>query len=160
VAVRARFAGTPVGLRLGLGPASDHIGTIELVNGGNVCASLPVIKASAEHRSFILSTWVRSYAGTARKFMKREAHLKGDAPIAERLWDQSVVVSSDGFAIQAWMCGIGCVLHHCYVIPELRRNGIMSALTRNLLGDTVEVSRPWPYQLPVRWTYNPFRIGG
>ena len=135
---------------------------LELFNQGDQKAlvELPILKAREEHRSFILATWIRSYQPVARRFMSRTDYLREDAAVAESLWRHSHVVSSDGFAIQAWMCSIGSTLHHCYVVPELRRKGITRALTRLLVGDRVEVARPWPFPTGPRWSYNPFKIKG
>lgn len=141
--------------------ASVVEGALHLEDGGQELVSLPIVPANEQHRSYILATWVRSYLPTARRFMSKDLYLKEEAKVAEKLWKYSLVVSSDGFAVQAWVCTRGDgVLHHCYVVPELRRKGIMKALTRTFVGDKVQVSRPWPGQMPAGWVYNPYRIGG
>lgn len=121
---------------------------------------LSIVQATQEHRSFIISTWVRSYQAEARKWMPRDMYNAEDAAVAERMWDKCHVVTSDGYTIVAWVCAHNGVLHHCYVIPDMRRKGVCRALTDHLLGTTVTIARPWPFPKPAGWRYNPFKIAG
>lgn len=124
-------------------------------------AELQVVPATTDHRNFILATWVRSYASTARKFMGRKDHSLFDGMVAEKLWTRCRVATSDGFTVQAWACIEGPVLHHCYVIPEMRGRGMLRALLRIGQVPVTTISRPWPREAGLTGTtYNPFLIQG
>lgn len=135
---------------------------LELVHRetGKVVERLPVVPATEEHRAFILATWVRSYASTARKLLSRAVYTAGEPRVAERLWPKTFVVTSpdDSYTIHAWVCGEPGKLYHCYVIPQLRRKGIAGALIEGLCGRNVEIARPWPYEANPRWTLNPYLL--
>ena len=134
--------------------------SLELVHreSGKVVEKLPIRLAQEEHRAFILATWVRSYASHARKAVPRSAYAEGEAKLAERFWPKTFVVTSpdDDYTIHAWICCEPGHLYHVYVIPELRRKGIADSLVRKLVGGKVQYARPWPYDVPRNWTFNPY----
>jgi GNAT superfamily N-acetyltransferase len=136
--------------------------SLELVHreSGSVVETLPLLPATEEHRAFILATWVRSYAATARKLVSRAVYTTGEPRIAERLWPKTYVLVSpdDSYTIHAWITCEPGKLYHIYVIPELRRKGIADALIRKLVGHKVEYAKPWPYDAPKSWTFNPYLV--
>lgn len=142
-------------------PSSD-LQSVELVHreSGKVVESLPIRPATEEHRAFVLATWVRSYANTARKVMSRATYTEGEPKIAERLWKKSYVITSpdDDYTIHGWICAERGKLYHMYVIPELRRKGISSALISVCVGPKVEYARPVPYAVPKSWSFNPYML--
>ena len=125
--------------------------------------TLPVTKAGQEHRSYILSTWVKSYQPFLRKWLPnldKAAELEGK--LAETHWEQTSIVTSpsDEFTIHAWVAGLPGVLHYVYVPPDLRGKGIARALIRHVCGHTFQYGRPWPFKkAPSGGTYNPYLLG-
>lgn len=142
--------------------------SLELIHRetGSVVESLPLTLATEEHRAFILATWVRSYAATARKVLNRAVYVQGEPRVAEKLWPKTYVLTSpdDNYTIHAWICcesgagGTPGKLYHVYVIPELRRKGVAGALIRKLVGPKVEYAKPWPYDPPKSWVLNPYIV--
>lgn len=123
--------------------------------------ALPILKAQPQHRSFIISTWVKSYAHIARKLLKQAVYNAEEPKLAEALWQHSsVVVSpSDDYTVHAWVCGDIGKLYHCYVIPELRAKGVAKALIEGVCGNVLQYARPWPF--PVErsgWQFNPYLL--
>ena len=132
--------------------------------------TLAVRPAEVRHRNFILSTWVKSVMPTLRRLEKEfknfgtstEELLMEEVPIAEALWEKSLVVTpeDDSFAVHAWICGEPGKLHYAYVPPELRQKGIFTALTSHLCGPMYEYGRPWPFKRgPSNGRYNPYVLG-
>ncbi len=134
-----------------------------------VLQTLPVIQATDDHRSFILSTWVRSYEPFARKLVasvgkdlvrcSTEAYRTGEARVAEANWAKSKVVVSEGdqYTIHAWVCCIPGQLWHVYVPPQFRGCGLAKALVEEYAGKVYQVSKPWPSQPNTHSvTYNPW----
>ncbi len=111
-----------------------------------VIQSLPLVKASSAHRSFILGTWVKSYRPHARKQGIGEFYDKFESAIAESRWQDCTVVSDeDGYTVYAWVCGGSGQLYHCYVIPELRHKLISTCTQEYACGTkTPDLARPWP----------------
>ncbi len=139
--------------------SSDGSPAILLTHNGQTIETLPVLQAKDEHRSFIISTWVRSYEAQARRHGIRDFYDKHEGPLAERLWPSVLVASdSEGFTVHAWVCGSEGRLWHCYVVPELRRLRIATRLIELATGGLKEYARPWPYSAhaPV----NPYLLGG
>lgn len=130
-----------------------------VADGGAEEVTLPLTQAGPQHRSYILATWVRSYAPQLRKWLGSVPEEEGLQ--AEKLWDQSLVVTDDdGFTVHAWVCGSPGLLHYVYVPPELRRKGVAEALIKHLCGHTYEYGRPWPYKKePNGGKYNPYILG-
>ncbi len=118
-------------------------------------ASLPICKATNEHRSFILSTWVKSYANQARNQGIQQFYAEYEPAIAESRWMDCLVVTDDtGFTVHAWACGHRGQLWHCYVVPELRRLRVATTLIQHACGQLAEYARPWPYSAHAR--VNPY----
>lgn len=114
---------------------------------------LPIIQADERHRSYILSTWVRSYESTVRRLsvfgmrIRGEDYRAGETRVAEANWANSkVVTNSEGFTVHAWVCGTPGRLWHAYVTPELRRSGVASSLVGHVSGWTYSCHKPWPHQ--------------
>ncbi len=128
-----------------------------LQHQGTTVESLPIVPAQAEHRSFILSTWVKSYQGMARKAGYGPFYDKSEPQLAESRWqDCHVVTDGDGFTVHAWVCGSEGRLWHCYVVPELRRLRIATRLIEFACGELKEYARPWPYSAHAR--VNPYLL--
>ena len=127
---------------------------------GKTLETLPVVTATDEHRSYILSTWVKSYEAQARRQGIREFYSKHEGAVAERLWQDCLVLTDDGgFTVHGWVCGReGGSLYHCYVVPELRRLRIATRLIEMATGGLKEYARPWPYSAHAR--VNPYLLGG
>jgi hypothetical protein len=137
-----------------------------------VVESLPIREPEQQDRSYILSTWVKSYAPVARRIrvvagtapsigLESEVYLKEEAKIAEAVWQKGLVLGSkdNGFTIHGWVSGYPGALLHCYIPPELRRQGICKALISHLCGNTLQYARPWPFNhVPSGWTYNPYLL--
>lgn len=124
--------------------------------------TLPIRWASAEHRSYILATWIRSYMPVLRKWIGKDASPAEEAALAEKLWSKSLVAGPpvDGFPVYAWICGDEGRLDYVYVIPELRNKGVAGALIREMCGPTFEYGRPWPFKKdPAGGSYNPYILG-
>ncbi len=132
-----------------------------------------IAPASLEHRSYIISTWVRGGAqlfkrmslmvGDHRHPIKRTAYLEEEPGIAERHWDSSYILmrTENPSVCHAWLCGSKGVFLNAYVPPELRRMGIFRALSAHVCGPgQVQMARPWPHgNPPERWHYNPYLSG-
>lgn len=130
--------------------------TLYLPNSEELIEELPIVLARPEHKSFIISTWVRSYEKTARKLsfcgmpMDKDWRI-GESARAEKWWEKARVVTSkdDPYTIHAWICGSnshGGHLFYVYVPPNLRGNGIAKALVEKYVGQEYSVSLPWPNQ--------------
>ncbi len=120
--------------------------------------TLPILAATPDHRSFILSTWVKSYRAQARKQGIGQFYDKHEPEAAESRWQDCWVVSDDGgFTVHAWVCGSDGRLYHCYVVPELRRLRIATRLIEFATGGLTEYARPWPYSAHAR--VNPYLLG-
>lgn len=147
----------PPGVRANL--SSDRL-RILLTLGEKELGHLNVVPASEEHRNFILSTWVRSYQGEARKFMDRDIYAKEEAVCAEAYWKLSTVAVSpeDAYVIHGWACARPNRLYHAYVPPDLRRYGIASALVKSAVyeGAPVFVARPGFNPFGFKTRLNPY----
>lgn len=139
---------------------------LRLVDGDEEL-TFAVRKTSQNHRSFILATWMRSFTPALRNMVRAEQGsveplLKEEAALAESLWSQGVVVGpvEDDFTIYAWLCGHTGGLHYVYVVPELRRRKIASALIDMICGSDYQYGRPWPFKGgPHNGSYNPYLLG-
>lgn len=135
-----------------------------------VIETLPLIRALPEHKAYIISTWVKSYAGLNRKqrtvlngsaaTVRSEDFTTGEAQIAERLWEKTYVVSGkeDTFTVNGWLCGEKGRVYHAYIPPDLRRMGIFASLCRQVAGPTFHSRLLWPYnKVEGLWMhYNPY----
>ena len=131
-----------------------------------------ITNASLEHRSYIISTWVRSYAKTSKEVriirdgylmsVDKSIYLGNEPRTAEAMWHTSMVLvdgTNDAVA-HAWICGELGKLYHCYVPPELRRMGICRSMVSIVCGPEVQHARVWPHgKQPKGWTYNPYLLG-
>ena len=137
--------------------STDGTSSILLVKDETVLETLPVVAATKEHRSFILSTWVKSYKGKARDQGIAGAYDAHEPAIAESRWMDCLVVTDDtGFTVHAWVCGRDGQLWHCYVVPELRRLRMATRLIQLACGELREYARPWPYSAHART--NPYLL--
>ncbi len=133
--------------------------------------TLPIVKATDEHRSFIISTWVKSYEPHVRKLaislpggpvlrLDPKAYRTGEARAAERHWDKSHVITgsdADVYTIHGWVCAEEGKLWHCYVPPALRSAGVAKGLVERFASRNYHVSKPWPNQPSGhQCTYNPW----
>lgn len=138
---------SPTGLKL-LSRATDE-----------VLSELPIIKATEEHRAFILATWVRSYESSSRRLqvagmrLSAETYRVGESALAESRWPISRVVVSqdDAYTIHGWVCGEAPSaaggpgrLWHVYVPPNLRGSGVAKGLVESVCGKEYVVHKPWP----------------
>ena len=139
--------------------STDGSHAILLVKGADLIQSLPIVSATPAHRSFILSTWVRSYEGSARAQGIARFYSESEPPIAESRWTNCKVVTDDtGFTVHAWACGGDSKLWHVYVVPELRRIRLATRLIEYVVGPDglKEYARPWPYGAHAR--VNPYLL--
>ncbi len=123
--------------------------TLELIHRptGEILQTLQVRPASQEHRSFIISVWMRSYRPIARRIGILQDFDRSEPAIAESRWqDCTVVTDDDGYTVYSWICGYDGLLVHAYTIPELRGIGVVRALTGKVCGPRFSVARPWPYK--------------
>lgn len=142
--------------------AIKGLGCVELVRAGEVLEKLPLIQAEDSHRSFILATWVRSGAPLARRMgIPTSVYLKHEPEAAERLWKgcKVLVDPEDSFVVLAWVCGGPGKLYHVYVTPDFRKLGVATALIEDVCqSKSLEIPRPWPYQTPKGWQWNPYLL--
>ncbi len=123
--------------------------TIQIIHRptGEILQELQLLPAKEEHRSFIISTWIKSYRPIARRQGIQTQYDLHEPAIAESRWQDCTVASDeDGFTVYAWVCGYPNQLYHCYVVPELREIGVARALIQNSCGERPEHARPWPYK--------------
>lgn len=127
-----------------------------------------VSKVSDKHRSFLLSTWVRSAIPSIRKVTGNSSQISQDRMVeeeasrAESLWKLGSVVhgKDDDYTVYAWIVGEQGVLHYVYVVPELRKKGVAEALIESVCGHNYETGRQWPgKRLPNAGKYNPYLLG-
>ena len=130
---------------------------ILLKKDDRVIETLQLIAPEAQHRNFIISTWVKSYPRILRPGVSREVFNHGEGALAEELWNSGLVaVSGDGFTIHGWVAGYGLVLEHCYVQPDLRRLGIARCMIY-AAGYSKQYARPLNKLKLEGWVYNPYR---
>ena len=125
-----------------------------------VLQDLLLIKATPEHRNFILGTWVKSYRPHARKQGIGEFYDRHEGDVAVSRWKDCWVASDeDGFTVYAWVCSEEGSLHHVYVVPELRRKGVSAALIQFSTGEAhPDMARPWPYSSSKLGRVNPYLL--
>lgn len=129
--------------------------------------NLPIIPATKAHRSYILSTWVKSYVSVVRNGhanVDLSIYLREEPKVAEALWHKSLVISgeNDPFIIHGWICSEPNILHFVYIPPELRGKGIAKALTYHYAGPSYEYGRRWPFKkagLIDNGVFNPYILG-
>jgi len=129
-------------------------------SSGELIDSLPIIRAKLEHRSFIISTWVKSYQSQARRIryesmpVPHDVYRDGESLLAELRWKDSHVVVSPGdeFTIHAWICSYSTPgakrLYHVYVPPLLRSSRVAKSLVEHYVGKEYLVGKPWPNAPP------------
>lgn len=118
--------------------------------------TLQIQKAKNVHRSYIISTWLKSYEQHVRRLrpyglsIPASAYRAGEGHLAEALWSKShvAVSGSDGYAAHAWVCCIPGKLYHAYVPPDLRLSGLARELVREYAGTRYSVHKPWPNGSP------------
>ena len=152
---------TPTRCPMSLSGVSSQLssdGKIQLCKGETVIQSLLLKPAEKQHRSFILSTWVKSYEGQARRQGIGPFYATHEPAVAESRWqDCTVATDDDGYTVYAWVCGDHTgALWHCYVAPELRRLRIATRLIEHACGSLREYARPWPYSAHAR--VNPYLL--
>lgn len=137
--------------------SDDGTSAILLQRDGMTLETLPIVRATKAHRSFILSTWVKSYRHQAREHGFGGFYDEYEPAIAESRWMDCLVVSDDtGFTVHAWVCGRDGQLWHCYVVPELRKLRVATRLIERACGELKEYARPWPYSAHAR--VNPYLL--
>lgn len=126
---------------------------------GEVVRTLNLVPAESQHRSFLLSTWLKSYRPQARKDGISEYYDRHEAEIAESRWEDCFVLTDeDGFTVYAWVCGYPGSLYHVYVVPELRNVGVARRLIEHACGDSgVAYARNWPGR-PRGYKVNPYLL--
>lgn len=145
-----------------------QVGTeqVGIHSNGTIVEHLNVIPATQDHRSFILSTWIRSYEPYIRRLIvagmsvRGEDYRNGESRAAERHWESSrVVTGDDGYTVHGWVCGHPGTLFHVYVAPQLRGGGLGKGLVEVVSGKDYVVTKPWP-KVPHGHTvhYNPWGI--
>ncbi len=138
--------------------------TLDLYKSGNLIESLPIVQAGTEHRSLILSTWVKSYqtVSTQKWMVNKETYILNEPRVAELFWENSWVVTSDeeGYTVHAWICCLPGKLFHIYVSPELRGCKTATSLIKHFCGPgNVDIYKPWPFQSRgILWNKNPYII--
>ncbi len=133
--------------------------TVQLVHRptGEILQELSLSPSASDHRSFIISTWLKSYRPLARRQGIQTQYDLYEPAIAESRWqDSTVLTDEDGFTVYAWVNGSGGKLFHCYVVPELRRLGVAKAMILDACGERPEHARPWPFQ---NRFVNPYLLG-
>ena len=122
------------------------------MQGESVLEILPIVLADDSHRSFIISTWVKSYEGQARRQgIAKEFYSKHEPEIAESRWSDCWVLTDDGgYTVHAWVCGSAGNLQHMYVQPGLRRMRIATRLIEFACGPLRAYARRWPYSAHAR----------
>jgi len=154
--------------------SNDGLPSLKLLHKADdkLIISLPIQNATKDHRSYILSTWVKSYEAEARRVVcgtasggylhiPHDVYRSGESATAERHWEKSkVVTSDDGYTIHAWVCAEPGALWHVYVPPTLRGGGVARELVEAYAGKVYMVSKPWPKHTPGlhNVTYNPYMI--
>lgn len=123
-----------------------------------VTQELLLVPASEQHKAFIISTWIRSYAGNARRDGYGKLYDKHEPAIAESRWSDCLVATDeDGYTVYAWVCGdLDGSLYHAYVVPELRRIRVATRMIEVACGDLKYYARPWPYSAHAR--INPYLL--
>lgn len=122
--------------------------TLELIHRstGEILQSLHLQGGQLSHRSFIISTWLKSYRPVARRHQYLVQYDQHEPEIAESRWqDCTVATDEDGYTVYAWCCGSPGSLYHCYVVPELRGIGVAKALILDACGPRPDMARPWPF---------------
>lgn len=124
---------------------------------GEVISTSVITKAEPQHRNFIISTWLKSYRGQAKRQGIQELYDANEPGVAESRWQDSLVVTDDGgFTVYAWVCGQQGSLWHIYIVPELRLHGLSTALINLVCGALPYLARPWPYRTSLR--VNPYLL--
>lgn len=137
--------------------STDGTPRILLSKGTSLLEQLPIVRPTEAHRSFILSTWVKSYKARAREQGIGNFYDRHEPAIAESRWMDCLVVTDDsGFTVHAWVCGRDGQLWHAYVVPDLRRLRIATRLIEHACGELTEYARPWPYSQHAR--LNPYLL--
>ena len=134
--------------------------SVELIHQptGEILQTLQLGYPTQDHRSFIISTWLKSYRSQARKQGIQEFYDKHEPEIAESRWQDCLVLTDEGgFTVYAWVCGQEGSLYHVYVIPELRHIGVCRELSGVACGKDYDLARPWPYRTSRR--VNPYLLG-
>lgn len=131
-----------------------------------------VIPAGKEHRSFILSTWVRSSWEDVKRTepsLSYGVFIANEPKIAEKAFAKGycyvLVSDEDHRVIISWACvetpvSGNPVVHWAYVPPEFRGERITTAVLKSVLGldyGLLETSRDASCELAKRFIYNPYK---
>lgn len=125
---------------------------------------LRLVRATAVHRNYIMSTWVISAAdAAARRGIRRSLARQREDDCAKLSYNDGLVyVLTDGVddtVIHGWVAGKHGLLIWGYIPPELRHKGIFRAMVRQVCGREVSYTRrPRGYKVPGWWVYDPYRI--
>lgn len=126
---------------------------------------LRLIRPSAVHRNYIISTWVLSASdAVAKRGVRRSVcRAEEDGLCKAAIESGSVFVlvdEVDDSVIHGWIAGVKGLLQWAYLPPQLRGKGIFRSMAHVVCGKDLEYTRrPRSYKPPGYWTYNPYRIG-
>lgn len=117
--------------------------------------------------AFVMSTWMRSYAGRVQGIVRKDVFHEHHRRLAERLIaSERVTVAcspTSETTIHGWCCtgNASPVLHYAYVPPELRRVGLAREMIRSSLGaypERIDASHRWPWPSQ-RFVFVPYLAG-
>jgi len=142
---------------------TGSVQSLEIVEPNGEKTELVVVPAGDQHRSFILSTWIRSWLASGRLIGTWVSeHLDDERRVAEANWSGAMVLTdSDGYVVYAWVLPKDGHLDYVYVAPEVRKIGIAKAMA-SLVCDMKSRSRSVSPTAPA-WIrdlkFNPYIFG-
>lgn len=112
------------------------------------------------HRSYIISTWVRSYWDIQKGGLRQQVYLENEPKIAEASapYATCLALSDSPETLVAWCVGKRGLLHYLYVTKGLRGRGIGTWLAEKVCGGRFEYSRRLPFAPKPTWVFNPYRV--
>jgi len=118
---------------------------------------------TADDRSFILSSWLKSYRDTDfARHISNDAYYAGQARLIDDLLDTScVIVASDPeypTSIYGYVVYKDNILHYLYTKYPFRRNGVANLLYE--VAGRPAVATHWTFvvpKLPFKLSYNPYQ---
>ena len=117
-----------------------------------------IVRATKEHRAFVLSTWLRSKWQLVKDEITHKTFIDGEQALAEERFAAGLVWihTEDGYSVNGWVSGVRDsldttvdgvllrkgsyrLLHYVYVAPELRGMGLGRKLVTQAIGVKPEV---------------------